>query len=148
MNRLDGYVLTKLSGETYLLPYGQNIAAFRRGLKLNETGAIICQALLEGKTKEELPALLAAHFEAEETDTPLICADIDRFLAQLQALGILDNPLPGLYVPTEHIQCVQIGTMLMQLNMNEELIPEEFLPFTVDARVTGDRQCERSVAKP
>lgn len=148
MNRLDGYVLTKLSGETYLLPYGQNIAAFKRGLKLNETGAIICRALLEGKTKEELPFLLAIHYEADETELPALKEDVDRFLEQLQRLGIFGDPSPRLCIPTEHIRCLQIGTILMQLNMNEELIPEEFLPFAVDSRVTGDRQCEKTGAKP
>lgn len=131
MNHLDGYVLTELFGESYLLPYGQNIAAFKHGLKLNETGTLMCRALLEGKTKEELPSLLAAHFEAEESELPILIEDVDRFIEQIRRLGILGDPSPCLYVPTEHFQRFRIGTILMQLNINEDLIADEFLPFQV-----------------
>ena len=127
MNRLDGYVLTKLSGETYLLPYGQNIAAFKRGLKLNETGAIICRALLEGKTKEELPFLLAIHYEADETELPALKEDVDRFLEQLQRLGIFGDPSPRLHIPSETFQRFRIGTVILQLNIDEDLIAESIL---------------------
>lgn len=136
MTNLDGYVLTELSGQTYLLPYGQNIATFRHGLKLNETGKLICRALQEGKTKEELPALLAAHFEADIQEIPLLQADIDHFFEQLHALGVLESPSPCLCFPTDSFRRFQIGTLILQINLKDELIPEEFLPFAVDAAGT------------
>lgn len=139
MTNLDGYVLTELSGQTYLLPYGQNIAAFQHGLKLNETGRIICQALQEGKTKDELPDLLGAHFEADAHEMPMLRADIDRFFDQLRALGILEQPSPCLCFPTKTFRLFQIGTVILQLNLEDDLIPEEFLPFEVSTRnVTDD----------
>lgn len=132
MTNLDGYVLTELSGQTYLLPFGQNIAAFRHGLKLNETGKLICRALQEGKTKEELPALLGAYFEADTQELPLLRADIDRFFDQLHALGILDPLPPCLCFPTATYRQFLIGTFFLQINLEDELIPKEFLPFAVD----------------
>ncbi|MCI7129883.1 MAG: PqqD family protein [Lachnospiraceae bacterium] len=133
MTNLDGYVLRKLSGQPYLLPYGQNIATFRRGLKLNETGELICRALQEGKTKEELPAILAEHFEADQSELPILKTDIEHFLAQLHALGITGQPSPRLYFPADATHSFRIGTITLQLNMEEELISKEFFPFQINA---------------
>ena len=131
MTSLNGYLLTELSGQTYLLPYGQNIAAFRRGLKMNETGTLICRALQDGKTEEELPALLASYYEADEQELPLLREDIDRFYEQLRILGVLDRPSPCLCFPTETFQKFLIGTVILQINLEDELIPKEFWPFAV-----------------
>lgn len=139
MTNLDGYLLTELSGQTYLLPYGQNIATYRHGLKLNETGKLICRALQEGMSKEELPSLLATHFEADAHELPLLQADIDSFFRQLGALGIIDRPSPCLCFSTETFQRFRIGTVIMQLNLEDQLIPEEFFPFAISTpnTVTG-----------
>lgn len=131
MATLDGYLLTELSGQTYLLPYGQNIATFRRGLKLNETGELICRALQEGRTKEELPSLLGTYFEADEHELPLLQEDIDQFFVQLRTLGIIDRPSPCLSFSTGTSQRFQIGTVMLRINLENDLIPEQFLPFAV-----------------
>lgn len=41
IKRQNGYVLKKIKGTAYLLPYGQNIADQKRGLIFNETGEVI-----------------------------------------------------------------------------------------------------------
>lgn len=132
MTNLDGYVLRELSGQPYLLPYGQNIATFRRGLKLNETGELICRALQEGKTKEELPAILAEHFEADQSELPILKTDVENFLDQLHALGITVRPSPRLYFSADATHYFRIGTVTLQLNMEEELISKEFFPFEIN----------------
>lgn len=137
MTQLDGYVLTELSGQPYLLPYGQNIASFRRGLKLNKTGEVICRALIEGKTVNELPAILSAYFEADEDELPLLRADIDQFLRQLGALGITVSPSPCLCFPTDTVHRYLIGTVTLQLNMEDTLISEEFEPFIITGNSPG-----------
>ena len=137
MTQLDGYVLTELSGQPYLLPYGQNIAAFRRGLKLNKTGEVICRALIEGKTVNELPAILSAYFEADEDELPLLRADIDQFLRQLGALGITVSPSPCLCFSTDTVHRYRIGTVTLQLNMEASLISEEFEPFVITGNSPG-----------
>ena len=38
IKRQNGYVLKKIKGTAYLIPYGQNIADQKRGLIFNETG--------------------------------------------------------------------------------------------------------------
>lgn len=129
MTIYDGYVLTEIAGQTYLLPYGQKIASFQRGLQLNETGAFLWRALSSGKTKEELPALLATHVGAHVHDLPGLEDDIGQFLQQLATLGILAQPRACVHVPSDTVHRFLIGTVLMQLNMDESLIAEEFLPF-------------------
>lgn len=148
MTNLDGYVLTELSDQTYLLPYGQNIAAFRRGLKLNETGRLICAALQAGKKKEELPALLAGYFEADACDLPLLQADIDAFFDQLSALGILAQSPSPLYFGSDTSRNFLIGTVMMRLNIEDTLIPEQFLPFAADEPDTADdASCSSGIDK-
>lgn len=129
----DGYVLTELSGQTYLLPFGQNIAAFKRGVKLNATGKFIWNALLSGKTEAELLPLLAAHFQAGEDEYPTLRADIAQFLEQLRALGIIDRPAPRFCFCADAPRKFYIGTVLLQLNFPEHLIAEEFFPFAENA---------------
>ena len=144
MTSLDGYVLSELSGQPYLLPYGQNIAAFQRGLKLNEAGALICRALMEGKTKEELPAILSAHFAADEQELPLLREDIDHFLNQLRALGITVKPSPQLCFPTDTVYRYRIGTLTLQLNIEKELISDNFYPFRIGTGSPEDSNCDAS----
>ena len=43
----SGYTRTRLFHQTYLLPYGQNIADFKKGMQLNESGLLIWEALCE-----------------------------------------------------------------------------------------------------
>lgn len=54
IKRQNGYVLKKIKGTAYLLPYGQNIADQKRGLIFNETGEVIWNFLDKEKTLEEI----------------------------------------------------------------------------------------------
>ena len=49
METLNNYLLTTLYGTPYLLPYGQGVASFSRGLRLNETGALVIRSLSHEK---------------------------------------------------------------------------------------------------
>lgn len=134
----DGYVLTELSGQTYLLPYGQNIASFQRGVKLNESGRLIWDALCAGKTENELLPILAAHFQTTAEDAPALRADIAQFLGQLRAQGIIDRPAPRFVFPSEGSRTFCIGTVLLRLNFPERLIAEEFFSFAADETDAAD----------
>lgn len=133
----DGYILTELSGQTYLLPYGQNIASFKRGVKLNESGRLIWDALCAGKTEDELLPLLAAHFQMAAKDASVLRADIAQFLEQLRAQGIIDRPAPRFCFPSDSPKKFRIGTVLLQLNFPEHLIAEEFFPFAANEADTA-----------
>lgn len=83
MNRVFGdYQLREAAGCYWLIDMRQSGKTWKQPLRLNETGAFLLQGVYEGKTREELAAALAAHYEmsAEELQE-----DVDLFLAQLAA---------------------------------------------------------------
>lgn len=129
----DGYLLTQLDGKPYLLPYGQNITAFRRGLQLNETSELLYRAITEGCDENELVQRLAAHYDAAAEELDTLRTDVSRFLSELRLTGVIDPVAPSLYVPCEQPAYVQIASVLMQLNLPRELIAEELLAFWADA---------------
>ncbi len=99
------YTLQTLEDVTYLLPFGQNIAVHKRGIRLNDTGIFLWKKLQEGAGRTELLDALAAHYEAEPTDIPELKTDLDAFLLQLISLRILEEEEP----PKTPDLCFRIG---------------------------------------
>ena len=101
MKLKNGYLLYESGGASYLLPYGQNIADHRHGMRLNESGKFLYTALLRDPdlfahcTKQEaeqkLLALLLAHYEANASEAPALLADIKSFLSHLQRIDALSD---------------------------------------------------------
>ncbi len=55
-------------------------------LGINESGAVLWQALAEGTTRDALVALLRESFDVEEA---VAVADVNSFLAELERLELL-----------------------------------------------------------
>lgn len=85
----DGYLLHEICGTPYLLPYGQNIADFCHGIRLNESGVLLYRTLMQGAAENTMLAALMAHYEAKVSDIPALKEDIRRFLCQLESAGLL-----------------------------------------------------------
>ncbi|MCD8346962.1 MAG: PqqD family protein, partial [Lachnospiraceae bacterium] len=79
----------------YILPFGQAIAELRRGILINEAGAFLWEQLQTGPSYEELLAAFASHYQATEEELPELKADMDEFLGQLMAFGILRAEEPA-----------------------------------------------------
>lgn len=95
MKLLKGYYKTTIAGVPYLLSYGQACAERGISLRLNTSGSLLWDALSNGASKDELLALLAEQFDAQEDDLPLLEQDLSNYLETLRTLGILvDAPLP------------------------------------------------------
>ena len=60
----DRYIKATLAGIPYLLPYGQLIAAPAPATRLNDSGSLLWDGILEGDSREELLALLADRYHA------------------------------------------------------------------------------------
>ena len=54
MKQAANYSLVKIADSFYILPYGQNIADHRRGVRLNDTGIFLWNLLAQERSKEEL----------------------------------------------------------------------------------------------
>lgn len=83
MKIADGYMLYSMEGTNYLLPVGQTIALRKKGLRLNNTGALLWNAIKSGLEEKDLLTYLASHYQAGEAELPTLQADIGTFLRQL-----------------------------------------------------------------
>ena len=131
MKRNNSYTLKKLAGVPYLLPYGQMQADFKRGMRINETGAFLWEILEQEHTREELLSKCAKHYEATESDLPLLEKDIHQFLNEMIACGILIDEwkLPKI---AEAEQCFSIAGLNLCLYGSPEAIPPEFNDFEIE----------------
>jgi hypothetical protein len=129
MNKIrEGFVLEVIGGESYLLPFGQNVADHRRGMKLNESGVFLWKLLQETMDEDELLRKAAAHYRADSGELPQLLADIRTFLRELADGGILlsEDALPEAcgYV-------WQLGTLRIGFCGSEEFITDELKSFLV-----------------
>lgn len=139
MNRTDSFLIKKINGISYLLPVGQRIAEQRRGMKLNETGEQIWNLIPSAKDRNELLALLADYYEISPEDKDMLKKDMDSFLDQLAAWGMLEEPIQA---PSGSGIDMMIGGLTLHLSAPEELIPSQFLPFYVGGAQSPDMTIE------
>lgn len=90
----DRYIKATLAGIPYLLPYGQLIAAPAPAIRLNDSGSLLWDGILEGDSREELLALLADRYHATDRERAALAEDVDQYLHSLCRMGILlaDTP--------------------------------------------------------
>lgn len=126
MKRTDGFLLKKINQVPYLLPVGQRIAEQRRGMRLNETGEQIWNLIPFAEDRNELLALLTDYYEIPLENKDMLKKDMDSFLDQLAAWGMLEEPP---LAPSGSGVDMRIGGLSVHLSATKELIPSEFLPF-------------------
>ena len=83
MKTVDGYLLYRLSGTNFLLPVGQKLALFKKGIQLNDTGALLWNAIKSGVEEKDLLAYLTECYGTEGPDASSLQSDIDSFIRQL-----------------------------------------------------------------
>lgn len=92
MQRSKTFSLFMISNVPYLLPFGQAIADFKRGVRINDTGAFLWNLLAEDRTEAEMLSLCAAHYEVSDSRLPRLEADLRQFLRTLEDYGMLERP--------------------------------------------------------
>lgn len=143
MRQNKEYMLYKINGIPYLLPFGQGIADLRRGVRLNETGAYVWDLLAEEISEEEVLARCASHFQAGENELSNLKTDILHFLTQLKFGSIVeDTPCPA-PSHTSFLYLV-IGGLTVKLSGPSEYFSPEFSSFAADspASDTADQTIE------
>lgn len=125
-----GYLLHEIDGTPYLLPYGQNIADFRNSIRLNESGLIIYRSLVLGADKSLLLQKLISHYQADNSDIPALEEDIDLFLYQLEAIGLLSRPKNA--SPDEADFSFRIGPVTIGYFGPKELLALSFFDFSCE----------------
>jgi hypothetical protein len=123
-----GFSLQWISGVPYLLPFGQNIADHRRGIRINETGAFIWETLRKTHTKPELLAALLSHYELPTGQQPEISRDLEEFLSRLIGLGIVVSEDAESTVQKD----LRIGGLHLRLCGPEAVFAPDFAPFAAE----------------
>lgn len=146
IKRQEGYVLKKIRGVRYLLPYGQKIADQKRGIILNETGEILWNLLEKPKKREKLAEELAAIYEINDEEKAELAKDVEAFVSQLLGMGILREELKEEGVP--FYRCMKIAGMQIRLCGPAEVFPEEFGAFYCEEECVVDQVIEVKIAVP
>lgn len=139
MKQTDGFLIKKINQVPYLLPVGQRIAEQRRGMKLNETGERIWKLIPSAKNRNELLALLEDYYKIPPENKSMLKKDMDSFLDQLAAWGMLDEPP---LAPSDSGVDMKIGGLAVHLSAPKELIPSKFLPFFIGEPQSPDMTIE------
>lgn len=124
----NGYLLHEIAGIPYLLPYGQNVADFRRSIRLNESGVLLYHALEQGADEQTLLTALISHYQAKDSDIPALKADISHFLLQLEAANIL-SPSADMSAKAADYY-FQIGPIIFAYLGPEELLAPSLQDFS------------------
>ena len=141
IRRQSGYILRKIEDSWQLLPFGQRIADQRHGMTFNETGADIWNLLEFPKSKEELIRLLAEKYEVSEDAYAELAEDIESFLDQLLALGVLRETCPAVEQPFYQELC--IAGLQIAFYGEPEWFLEEWNLFVIEkADYLPDQQIE------
>ncbi len=82
----DGFVLRQVADTWVVMPLGQVSLDFNGMLTLNETGALLWQALEKGGDAQALTDALTAEYDVSAEQARI---DVDAFLAKLQQAGCL-----------------------------------------------------------
>lgn len=75
------FILRRVAGKNWLLDVGQPGFPYKQPLGINETGADICERLLQGMSDEEIIEDLAGEYEVDRSQ---IEADLRPFIRQLR----------------------------------------------------------------
>ena len=130
MRQNNGFLLKEIAGVPYLLPYGQMMADRKRGMQINATGAYLWKLLEQDRTMEELLTLSASYYEVSEEDLEEFRNDIQSFVKQLIAYGIVIDE-PSINTSTDCLT-LSIGGLNIQLQGLADAFPTGFQPFAID----------------
>lgn len=87
MKLKSDFALRQVADTWVVLPLGTETVNFNGMLTLNETGALLWQALEQGGGREELADALTKEYAVTRGEA---LTDVDSFLKKLEAVGCLD----------------------------------------------------------
>lgn len=87
MKLKNNFVLRRVAGAYMVLPLGQATVSFKGMLKLNESGALLWNALKNGADLDGLVRALTAEYAVSEDQAK---EDVKEFLDRLADVGCLE----------------------------------------------------------
>lgn len=84
----ENFLLRDVAGNKVVMPIGEAADRISGMIKLNGSGAFLFERLQEGSDEEQLLADMCREYDVSEETAR---ADIERFLATLRRVGILED---------------------------------------------------------
>ena len=128
METTNHYLLTTINGIPFLLPYGQAVATFSRGLRLNEAGALVVESL----EHEDPFAWYAKKTGLQPSEAEIARNDYEDFLKLLEAQGCLTKKSPDFPKANEPLYgTLAIGPLTVRLKGKKHFFSNAFTPFLI-----------------
>ena len=130
------FAIKNINNKTFLIPFGQSVAAQQRALELNSTSVFICNALKNDLSADELLSLIINEYHPDNEDIKNIAADIRSFLQLLKAYNTLECNDDTFFIPTgiPFIQYMKIAGITIKLTAPKALIHPDFESFKIDEK--------------
>ena len=87
MKLREGFALRQVADTWVVMPLGEKSVDFNGMLTLNETGAVLWQALEKGGDREALADALVAEYDVTRE---VVLPDVDAFIAKLVEAGCME----------------------------------------------------------
>ncbi len=144
----DGYSLKCIAGVPYILPFGQNIADYKRGIRLDDTGALIWHLMQEHKDEGGLLKALAEHFSASESELLDISKDTHQFINQLISFGLITDENAVDDISGKYVKTLKIGDIYIDLFGDEKMYSQNFSLFTAERQDNADLTINTHLGRP
>lgn len=133
MKKSPFYSLQTISGIPRLIPYGQAVAAQRRGVQLGGSGALIWSLTDQCGDEDELIRTACSRLGISEDDRSEAEADIRQFIQDLTSLGILeaDNIIQKSIGRESRYATLRVGPMRVELRGDEDLFHPDFSRYLI-----------------
>ena len=83
----EGFMLKKMGNQAVVVAVGAASKVFNGMIKLNESGEMMWNLLVDGATEDDL---LEAVLEAYEVDPQVAIKDVEKFIETLKKPGIIE----------------------------------------------------------
>lgn len=134
----DGFSLKIIAGVPYILPFGQNIADYRRGIRLDGTGALIWKLLGEHRDESSLLKALAEYYSAVGDELSELSKDLRRFLNQLKSFGMITDGDASRGIDEKYAKTLKIGGLYIDLFGEDKVYSQNFDEFAADRQEHAD----------
>ena len=139
MRLRSGFCFKKIENDTYLLPYGQAVAEFSRGMKLNASGEFIAFLLTLNLSEDKILKKMREKYGASDEDMPLLKKDLADFTAHLKSMGVLidDNEeSEKLFAAQKEKHTYNIAGFSIRIHGSAPLIRKEMEAFALAPAAT------------
>ncbi len=144
----DGFSLKYIAGVPYILPFGQNIADYKRGIRLDNTGLLIMNLMKEHEDESSLLKALAEHFQASGSELSELSGDLKQFLSQLIAFGIITDDSFSHDADGNYAKTLRIGNIYIDLFGDDKVYPRNFDAFAADRQNHADLTVSAHIGRP